>query len=106
MHDRGRLGVLLVAPALAAVLVLFVYPLGYSLVTAFEAKGGGFTLTGGDLGAVLHARPHEMLIIGGAVFALVHAIRRYRGGDPVNLALWFAPLVYLFVTEPPLWWSP
>src|SRR5688500_13824862 len=44
MHDRGRLGVLLVAPALAAVLVLFVYPLGYSLVTAFEAKGGGFTL--------------------------------------------------------------
>ena len=25
------------------VLALFVYPLGYSLVTAFEAKGGGFT---------------------------------------------------------------
>src|SRR5687767_9362898 len=44
MQDRGRLGVLLVAPALAAVLVLFVYPLGYSLVTAFQAKGGGFTL--------------------------------------------------------------
>src|SRR5918994_6314787 len=43
MQDRGRLGVVLVAPALAAVLVLFVYPLGYSLVTAFEAKGGGFT---------------------------------------------------------------
>jgi len=44
VQDRGRLGVLLVAPALAAVLVLFVYPLGYSLVTAFQAKGGGFTL--------------------------------------------------------------
>ena len=44
MQDRGRLGVLLVAPALAAVLVLFIYPLGYSLVTAFQAKGGGFTL--------------------------------------------------------------
>jgi len=43
MQDRGRLGIALVAPALAAVLVLFVYPLGYSLVTAFEAKGGGFT---------------------------------------------------------------
>src|ERR1700741_3713669 len=43
MQDRGRLGVLLVAPALAAVLVLFVYPLGYSLVTAFTLKGGGFT---------------------------------------------------------------
>ena len=45
----------------------------------------------------------EVLIIAGAVFALVHAIRRYRGGDPINLALWFAPLVYLFVTEPPLY---
>ena len=43
MQDRGRLGIALVAPALAAVLVLFIYPLGYSLVTAFEAKGGGFT---------------------------------------------------------------
>src|SRR5918992_526877 len=44
MRDSGRLGPLLVAPALAMVLALFVYPLGYSLVTAFEAKGGGFTL--------------------------------------------------------------
>ena len=43
------------------------------------------------------------MIIGGAVFALVHAVRRFRGGDPINLALWFAPLVYLFVTEPPLY---
>ena len=45
----------------------------------------------------------ELLIIAGAVFALVHAIRRFRGGDPISLALWFAPLVYLFVTEPPLY---
>lgn len=45
----------------------------------------------------------EVLIISGAVFALVHAIRRYRAGDPVNLALWWASLVYLFVTEPPLY---
>ncbi len=45
----------------------------------------------------------ELLVIGGAVFALVHALRRYRGGDPINLALWFAPLVYLFITEPPLY---
>jgi chemotaxis protein MotA len=27
---------------------------------------GGFMITGGDLGAVMHALPHEMLIIGGA----------------------------------------
>jgi hypothetical protein len=45
----------------------------------------------------------EVLIIGGAVFALVHALRRQRAGDPVNLALWWASLVYLFVTEPPLY---
>ena len=44
MRDTGRLGPLLVAPALLMVLALFVYPLGYSLVTAFEQKGGGFTL--------------------------------------------------------------
>ena len=45
----------------------------------------------------------RLVIIAGAVFALVHAIRRFRAGDPINLALWFAPLVYLFVTEPPLY---
>ncbi|MEO6605324.1 MAG: hypothetical protein ABIN55_06895 [Aeromicrobium sp.] len=45
----------------------------------------------------------ELLMIAGAIFALVHAVRRFREGDPINLALWFAPLVYLFVTEPPLY---
>jgi hypothetical protein len=45
----------------------------------------------------------ELLIISGAVFALVHAIRRHREGDSINLALWWASLVYLFVTEPPLY---
>ena len=46
----------------------------------------------------------ELLIIGGAIFAFVHALRRLRrDGDPTNLALWFASLVYLFVIEPPLY---
>ena len=46
----------------------------------------------------------ELLIIGGAVFALVHAWRRWRrDGDPVNLTLWFASVVYLAVIEPPLY---
>ena len=45
----------------------------------------------------------ELLIIAGAVFAFGHALRRFREGDPINLAFWFAPLVYLFVTEPPLY---
>ena len=45
----------------------------------------------------------EVIIIGGAIFALVHAVRRHRASDPTNLALWFTSLVYLFVTEPPLY---
>lgn len=46
----------------------------------------------------------ELLVIGGAVFALVHAWRRWRrDGDPVNISLWFASVVYLAVIEPPLY---
>ncbi|MBO0841962.1 MAG: hypothetical protein J2O46_02165 [Nocardioides sp.] len=46
----------------------------------------------------------ELLIIGGAVFAFVHAWRRWRrDGDATNIALWFASLVYLAVVEPPLY---
>lgn len=46
----------------------------------------------------------EVLVIGGAVFALVHAVRRLRRhGDPTNLALWIGSLVYLAVVEPPLY---
>ena len=43
-------------------------------------------------------------MVTGAVLALVHAIRRLRrDGDPTNLALWFATIVYLFVIEIPLY---
>jgi hypothetical protein len=46
----------------------------------------------------------ELLVIGGAVFALLHAWRRWRrDGDPVNLTLWFASVAYLAVIEPPLY---
>lgn len=34
---------------------------------------GGFLITGGDLGAVMHALPHEMLIIGGAATGAIIA---------------------------------
>ena len=44
MREEGRgLGIALVAPALLTVLLLFVYPLGFSLVTAFTTKEGRFT---------------------------------------------------------------
>ena len=43
-------------------------------------------------------------MVTGAVLALIHAIRRLRrDGDPTNLALWFATVVYLFVIEIPLY---
>ena len=40
MNDRRPALLLLVAPALAMVLMLFVYPLGMSLVSAFTAHDG------------------------------------------------------------------
>ena len=45
----------------------------------------------------------ELTIVVGAVLAFVHAVRRLRGGDPINIALWCGSLVYLFVIEPPLY---
>ncbi|EFC82669.1 hypothetical protein, partial [Parafrankia sp. EUN1f] len=46
----------------------------------------------------------EILMIGGAVLALAHALRIRRStGNPAYLALWFAPIVYALVIEPPLY---
>ena len=46
----------------------------------------------------------ELMMVIGAVLALGDAIRRLRrDGDPTNLALWFASIVYLLVTEIPLY---
>lgn len=42
MRASRAWSILLVAPALALVLLLFVYPLGYSLIGAFEYRDGGF----------------------------------------------------------------
>jgi chemotaxis protein MotA len=39
---------------------------GIGLVVLLVMVFGGFIFTGGDIGPVLHALPHEMLIIGGA----------------------------------------
>ena len=58
MTDRRPIFLLLVAPAVAMVLTLFVYPLGYSLASAFTDRGGHvgldnfaktFALYGGDI---------------------------------------------------------
>ena len=82
---------------------------------AAERLAGGLGFSCHDAGPVLDFRNPvglenatmpvlELLIIGGAVFALVHAWRRWRrDGDPVNISLWFASVVYLAVIEPPLY---
>lgn len=44
MRESRLLPILLVAPALVTVLALFVYPLGFSLVTAFVDKEGAVTI--------------------------------------------------------------
>lgn len=44
MKQSRVLPLLLVAPALLTVLALFVYPLGFSLVTAFQSKDGAWTV--------------------------------------------------------------
>lgn len=74
---------------------------------------GHFTCT--DAPAVIHLRNPfalsnstmpvlELMMVGGAALALWWAIRRLRrDGDPVNLVLWFASVVYLLVTEIPLY---
>jgi hypothetical protein len=45
----------------------------------------------------------EALLVGGAIYAVVHALRRWRAGDPTTLALQLASLVFLFVIEPPVY---
>ena len=41
------------------------------LVVLLGMVFGGFIFTGGDIGPVLHALPHEMLIIGGAAVGAI-----------------------------------
>jgi hypothetical protein len=45
----------------------------------------------------------ELLMVAGAIAALVHAIHRWRRGDATNLGLWFATVVYVLILEPPLY---
>lgn len=46
---------------------------GIGLVILLAMVFGGFAITGGDLGPVFHAIPHEMLIIGGAALGAIVA---------------------------------
>jgi hypothetical protein len=46
----------------------------------------------------------EVVMIGGAILALHHALRhRRRTGDPTNLAIWLGAVLYVLILEPPLY---
>jgi hypothetical protein len=46
----------------------------------------------------------EALMVVGAIAALIHAVLWWRRrGDPTNLALWLASVVYVLLLEPPLY---
>jgi len=74
---------------------------------------GGFTCQ--DVPAIIHLRNPftllnwtlpvlELMVGAGAVLALWWSVRRLRrDGDPTNLVLWFATVLYLFVIEIPLY---
>src|ERR1700754_4275796 len=74
---------------------------------------GGFTCR--DAPAIIHLRNPfglsnwtlpvlELMMVAGAALALWWSVRRLRrDGDPTNLALWLATVIYLFVIEIPLY---
>jgi hypothetical protein len=46
----------------------------------------------------------EAVMVGGVIYALVHAVRRWRRvGDPTVFALWCASVIYLLLMEPPIY---
>lgn len=59
---------------------------GIGIVILLVMVFGGFALTGGSLGPVMHAIPHEMLIIGGAAVGAIitgnsmHELKALGGG--------------------------
>ncbi len=65
---------------------------------AFVHLRNPFRLTNWTLPAL------ELMMVAGAVLALWFSFRRLRrDGDPTNLVLWFATVIYLFVVEIPLY---
>jgi chemotaxis protein MotA len=98
---------------------------GIGLVILLVCVFGGFIITGGDIGPVLHALPHEMLIIGGAAvgavvagnsgnelkalgggFAKVFKGPRYKKSDFLDCMLLVAKLMKMLKAEGPVALEP
>ncbi|MBI1779218.1 MAG: ABC transporter permease subunit [Proteobacteria bacterium] len=94
MTPTRLLSLALVTPALAVVLVLFVYPLGFSLASAFEPPGGGFGFANFIKAFELYDKDilftPVLIALSTAIIALVSvAIGGYLtlGGNPVAVAV-------------------
>ena len=94
MNQSRGLSLLLVTPALLVVLALFVYPLGYSLISAFTDRAGTFSLENFDKAFELYLTDtiFTVVIIGvsTALIALVSiAIGGYLtlGENPTAVAI-------------------
>jgi chemotaxis protein MotA len=98
---------------------------GIGLVILLVCVFGGFIITGGDIGPVLHALPHEMLIIGGAAvgalvagnsgnelkalgggFAKVFKGPQFKKQDFLDCMLLVARLMKMLKTEGPVALEP
>lgn len=81
MNQSRGLSLLLVAPALIVVLALFVYPLGYSLVSAFTDRAGELSLENFDKALELYLTDTIFtVIIIGVSTALIAAVAIGIGG--------------------------
>jgi len=107
--NRSRtLPLLLVAPALLTVLALFVYPLGFSLVTAFQAKDGQWTVAnffrafefyGTDIAFTVVIVALSTVLIGGLAVAIGGYLTLGECGPAVAALRWIYrwPLFIPFV---------
>lgn len=81
MTQSRFLSLLLVAPALLVVLALFIYPLGYSLISAFTDRAGDFTFDNFDKAFELYLTDTIFtVIIIGVSTALIAAVSIAIGG--------------------------
>jgi ABC-type spermidine/putrescine transport system permease subunit I len=81
MNQSRGLSLFLVAPALVVVLALFVYPLGYSLISAFTDRAGAFSLENFDKALELYLTDTIFtVIIIGVSTALIAAVAIAIGG--------------------------
>ncbi|MBI3706284.1 MAG: ABC transporter permease subunit [Proteobacteria bacterium] len=71
MSQSRALSLALIAPALVVVLALFVYPLSYSLVSAFTDRAGEFTLDNFAKGYELYSRDVVFTVVIIAVSTLL-----------------------------------